>query len=119
MFCPGELIIVKCSKSETFLYWRIGKTSFTIFRTLPIIFTAYPEDDRYIYMNTSIGLLNFYRNESYLGSTHSHSTIFSELHMHLKDANDFIEVSCEISYQKTNFLKITVFPGMLIMEFDK
>ena len=121
MFCPGEPIIVKCSVRDTILRWRIGETSFAIFGKVAVTFTAYPNDEqRYIYMNTTIGRLNFYRNESYVGSIFPHSTVISELHMHLKDANDFIEVNCEqITYFKFKTVRITVFPGMLIMAYEK
>ena len=122
MFCPGEPIIVKCSVRDTVLEWHIGETSFVIERTKQrILFTSRPWDLRtYIYRNTSIGRLNFYRNESYVGSIYFHSFLNSELHMHLKDANDFIEVSCrEFLVYEITIINITVFPGMLIMVFDK
>ena len=69
------------------------------------------KEDRYTYIDTTIGRLNFYRNESYVGSIFPQSAVIYELHMHLKDGNDFIEVSCkEFSYQKMNTININVFP---------
>ena len=121
MFCPGEPIIVKCSVRSTVLRWHVGKTSFVIFERVNVYFTAHPDDERrYIYMNTAVGRLNFYRNETYVGPHILDSTIISELHMHLKDANDFIELSCvDFSHHISNIINITVFPGMLIMAYDK
>ena len=117
MFCPGELIIVKCSVRDTVLIWRIGESSFVIIEKKDIIFTSRPYDFRtYHYMNTAIGRLNFYRNESYVGSIHFHSFLNSELHLHLNDENDFIEVNCEdFLVHEIKAINITVFPGMLIM----
>ena len=121
MFCPGEPIIVKCSVKSTVLRWYIGETSFVIFGRVDVFFTADPDDERrYIYINTAVGRLNFYRNESYVGPHTTDSTVISELHMQLNDANDFIELSCEDStHHKINTINITVFPGMLIMEYDQ
>ena len=119
MFCPGEPIIVKCSVRDTVLHWLIGDTSFVIERK-DIRFTLLPLDFRtYLYINTSIGRLNFYRNESSVASIYFHSFLNSELHMHLKDANYFIEVSCrEDLVYEIKTINITVFPGMLITAYD-
>ena len=115
MFCPGEPIIVKCSVRDKVLRWHIGETSLAIFGKTDVSFSAHPDDERrYTYINTTIGRLNFYRNESDVGSIFPHSNVISKLHMHLKDANDFMEVSCEeLTYLKMKTIKITVFPGML------
>ena len=47
------------------------------------------------------------------------TTLNSELHMHLEDTNDFIEVTCKELHQKNKTINITVFPGMLIMALNK
>ena len=117
MFCPGEPIIVKCSVRGIILRWHIGKTSFVIFGKADATFAAGPYDEgKYSYMESAVGRLNFYQNGSSIGSTSGDSTLNSELHMHLEDANDFIEVTCkEFLYQKNKTINITVFPGMLIL----
>ena len=121
MFCPGEPIIVKCSVGSSALRWHIGETSFVIFGNADVTFTAGPDnEEKYTYMNTTIGRLNFYPNGTYVGSTSADSILNSELHMHLNDANAFIEVTCkELWYQKKKTINITVFSGMLIMAYDK
>ena len=115
MFCPGEQIIVKCSVGSSALRWHIGETSFDIFGNSDVTFTAGPDNEgKFTYMNTTIGHLYFYQNETYVGSTSADSTLNSELHMHLNDANDFIEVTCKELWYKKKTINITVFPGMLI-----
>ena len=115
MFCPGEPIIVKCSVRGELLRWHIGKTSFVILRKGDVTFSANPYDEgRYSYLKTTIGRLNFYQNGSYVGLNSTNSTINSELHMHLNDANDFIEVTCKEFLYLKDTINITVFPGRLI-----
>ena len=113
MFCPGEPIIVKCSVRGLSLHWHIGKASFHIIKRPDVTFSIGPYNEGPLrFMRTTIGRLYFYQNESYAGSTAADSTLNSELHMHLNDANDFFEVTCEDSYQHTMTKSITVFPGM-------
>ena len=120
MFCPGEPIIVKCSVGSSALRWHVGETSFVIFGNPDVTFTAGPDNEgKYTYINTTIGRLNFYPNGTYVGSTSADSTLNSEMHMHLNDANDFIEVTCKKLWYKKKTINITVFPGMLIMAYDK
>ena len=116
MFCPGEPIIVKCSVRSLAITWHIGETSFVIFGKVDVNISAglYKEGLN-TYMDSAYGRLNFYQNGSFVGSTSADSTLNSELHMHLKDANDFIEVTCKELHQKNKNINITVFPGMLIM----
>ena len=121
MFCPGEPIIVKCSVLSEYLQWNILESSLVIERKHKAYLhfnLLYPNaiEDSYIYLNSSAGLLNFYRNETYAGLSlgDSHSFINSELHMHLNHPNDFIIVRCFDLYEyimKT--INITTFPGML------
>ena len=117
MFCPGEPIIVKCSVGSSVLRWHIGETSFVIFGNADVTFATGPDNEgKYTYMDTTIGRLNFYQNRTYVDSSFLDVTLNSELHMHLNDVNDFIEVTCkELWHQKKKTINITVFPGMLIM----
>ena len=116
MFCPGEPIIVKCSVRSLGLRWHIGETSFVIFGKEDVdIFVGLYREGLYFYMDSVYGRLNFYRNGSYIGSTFTDTTLKSELHMHLENANDFIEVTCEELHQKHKTINITVFSGMLII----
>ena len=118
MFCPGEPIIVKCSVRSLGLRWHIGETSFVIFGKADAdIFAGPYNEGQYVYMNSAYGRLNFYQNGSYVGSTSADSTLNSELHMHLEDENDFIEVTCKefLHLKNDETINITVFPGMLIM----
>ena len=121
MFCPGEPIIVKCSGRNSAVRWHIGETSFYIFGNADVTFAAGPHNEgKYAYMDTTIGRLNFYQNKTYVGSTFENLTLNSELHMHLNDENEFIEVTCkELWHRKKKTINITVFPGMLIMAYDK
>ena len=114
MFCPGEQIIVTCSVRSYLLRWHIGKTSFPISgKTDVTFFAGRNREGLNIYMNTTIGRLDFYQNATYVGSTSADSNIHSELHMHLNDTNDYIEVTCKDFYQKNKTINITVFPSML------
>ena len=116
MFCPGEPIIVKCSVRTYAIIWHIGETSFVIFEKLDVNIYADPHNEGlYVYMDSAYGRLNFYKNGSYVGSTSADKTLNSELHMHLEDVNDFIEVTCKELHQTNKTINITVFPGMLFM----
>ena len=118
-FCPGELIIVKCSVMNPSLVWQFGESSFVIERKENrdyLSFYVRPWGRSYLYLNSSIGRLNFYRNETYAGSSDdlSHSFVNSEFHIRLNHANDFIGIWCN-DYQGFIFkmIKITVLPGTL------
>ena len=118
MFCPGEPIIVKCSVPNPILVWFIDHSSFVLERKHPLYLSFYlrPWGESYLYLNSSIGHLNFYRNETYVGSSldNSHSFINSELHMHLNDGNNFIYVKCiDLGRYKFKTINIITFPGML------
>ena len=114
VFCPGEPIIVTCSVRSNSLRWSIGRTSFVIPEKETITFFARPNREGiHSYMNTAIGRLHFYQNTTHVASTAARSSIDSELHMHLNDANDFVEVTCNELYHNTKTINITVFPGML------
>ena len=120
MFCPGEPIIVKCTVRSLGITWHIGETSFVIFGKVDVnIFAGRYHEGLYVYMDSAYGRLNFYQNGSYVGSTFADTTLYSELHMHLENANDFIEVTCKELHQNNKTINITVFPGMLIMALNK
>ena len=51
-------------------------------------------------MNATYGHLDFYQNGSYAASTNADSSINSELHMHLINTKDFIEVVFKDLYQR-------------------
>ena len=119
IFCPGEPIILNCLVMSTALFWFITKSSLVIQgqNTKYITFNVYaPSGDPYLFLDSSAGRLNFYRNESYTGSFRdsSQSFINSELHMQLNHANDFIVVTCVNLVENTfTMIKITTVPGML------
>ena len=114
MFCPGEPIIVKCTVRSLGITWHIGETSFVIFGKVDVnIFAGRYHEGLHVYMDSAYGRLNFYQNGSYVGSTFADTTLNSELHMHLEDTNDFIEVTCKELHQKNKTINITVFPGIL------
>ena len=114
VFCPRELIIVKCTVRALALSWHIGKSSFVIYNKVDVPIFAGPNGEGlHIYMYTAIGRLDFHQNGSYVASSPADSSLDSELHLHLNDANDFVEVTCKDFYQKKKSIKITVFPGML------
>ena len=118
MFCPGEPIIVKCSVRGLGLRWHIGGTLVIFGKTDADIFAGPYNEGQYSYIESTYGRLNIYQNGSYVGSTSADSTLNSELHMHLEDANDFIEVTCKefLNPENDKTINITVIPGMLIME---
>ena len=107
MFCPGEHIVVKCSVLGPILHWSIGNTSFAIPQKRTVTFSAGPnKEGLHTYMNTAIGRLDFYQNATYIG-------VNSELHMHLSNANDFIEVICEDNVSMRKKIYITALHGRL------
>ena len=120
MYCVGEPIIVKCSVLSEYLQWNILESSLVIERKHKAYLhfnLLYPNaiEDSYIYLSSSAGRLNFYRNETYAGLSlgDSHSFINSELHMHLNHSNDFIVVRCFDLYEYVmTTINITAFPGM-------
>ena len=115
VFCPRELIVVKCSVKGSALRWHIGKASFAIFhlnRTVTF-FAGLNGEGLHSYMYSAIGRLDFYQNATYVASSAADSSIDSELHMHLNDVNDFVEVICEDLYQKKKRINITALHGML------
>ena len=112
MFCSRELIIVKCTVRALALRWHIGKSSFAKFNRPDVTFFAGLNDEgKHTYMDTAIGRLDFYQNGSYVASSTADSSVDSELHMHLNDTNDFVEVTCKDFYQNKKTINITVFPG--------
>ena len=112
VFCPRELIIVKCTVRGLAIRWQIGKTSFAIPNKLDVDFFAGLNDEgKHTYMDTAIGHLDFYQNGSYVASSGADSSVDSELHMHLNDTNDFVEVTCKDFYQNKKTINITLFPG--------
>ena len=119
MFCPGEPIIVNCLVMNILLLWSIRESSLVIQRKKIYYLTFNvldPSVDPYRFLNSSAGRLNFYRNETYAGSSkdNSQSFIDSELHMQLNHVNDFIDVRCtDIFKNLFTTINITTFPGML------
>ena len=126
-FLPGQPIIVKCSVPNPALLWRFQISTFLIERkdVLFLPFSLRPRGPSYFYLNSSIGRLHFYRNESYVGSPLdlSHSFINSEFHMHFVHENfvdkeldhfEFFDIECIDTGRHTS-KKITIcgFPGML------
>ena len=124
-FGPGQPIIVKCSVPNPALLWRIHSSTFSIERkdVLFLPFSLRPRGPSYFYLNSSVGRLHFYRNETYVGSPLdlSHSFINSELHMRFVgvvdkelDHFDFFDIEC-IDPGRHTFKKIAIcgFRGML------
>ena len=112
VFCPRELIIVKCTVRGFAIRWQIGKSSFAIFNKADVTFSGGPyEEGFHSYMNSAVGRLDFYQNGSYVASTGADSSVDSELHMHLNDSNDFVEVTCKDLYLNKKTINITVFPS--------
>ena len=114
VFCPGEHIVVKCSVKGPTLHWHIGNTSFAIPQKRNITFSAGPnKEGLHTYMNTAIGRLDFYQNATYIGSNGRDSSIDSELHMHLSNPNNFVDVICEDNFQMKKKISITFLHGRL------
>ena len=92
------------------LHWHIGRTSFVLFGKVDVTYSAGPYEEGFqSYMNATYGRLDFYQNESYVASTTANSSVNSELHMHLINANNFIKVVCKDLNQKNKTISITFF----------
>ena len=114
VFCPREHIVVKCSVKGPKLHWRIGNTSFATPQKINVTFSADPnKEGLHTIINTASGCLDFYQNATYIGSNGKDSSIDSELHIHLNNANDFVEVICEDNFQMKKKINITFLHGRL------
>ena len=117
LFCPRELIIVKCSVRSSVLRWRIDEASFAIPETIQArtvtFFAEQNQEGLHSYINTTIGRLDFYQNTTYIASSPVDSSIDSELHMHLNDTNNFVEVSCLDAIEQEKSINITLLHGTL------
>lgn len=94
--CPDEPIVVTCSVEGSTLRWTIPDTSLNITSSNEVTFLARPEDvGRISKIYTSANALVFYQSETVQNSADlSSSTIVSEMHFRLPNANEFVVIQC-------------------------